>query len=201
MKLYKSLSVAIREREKVTALKLTLTNDFPDLSLFPNLQDLYLDGELETLPDDIYYSPITLLSIRFVNLKNDLSRFFSFPKLTNLKIIDTPMKTFKMPMGYSTAPLKFLTIKDCGLEVLPKEIEMLEHLTELNLSGNQLSALPDSFVNLERLKRLNLDQNKFSLFPDQIKRMQNLSHLSIDSNKFPDEELDRIQRHFHITPH
>ncbi len=122
------------------------------------------------------------------------------PHLENLKIIETPLDTFLLPLGFTPAPVKSLTIKDCGLKKLPEEISMLWNLREMNLSGNDLESLPKSFMDLQQLKRLNLDHNHFSTFPDAIKRMPHLKHLSIDHNVFPNEEKERIQREYHLWP-
>jgi Leucine-rich repeat (LRR) protein len=120
------------------------------------------------------------------------------PHLENLKIIDTPLASFLLPLGNAPAPLKSLTIKNCSLKKLPEEISMLWQIQEMNLSGNDLDNLPYSFMDLKNLRRLNLDHNEFRKFPDEIKRNPSLQHLSIDHNKFSEEEKERIQRQFHI---
>ncbi|MCE9501337.1 MAG: leucine-rich repeat domain-containing protein, partial [Leptospira sp.] len=117
-----------------------------------------------------------------------------------LKIIETPIQTFLIPLGKINAPLKFLTIKGCGLQKLPEEISMFTSLQDFYLPNNNLSALPFAFKELKELKRLNLDQNAFLVFPDLIKPMKNLAHLSIDGNSFDEDEKARIQREFHIWP-
>lgn len=200
MKLYKNLSQASKEREDVQALKITIKEEsFPENLLdFPNLGELYLEGNCKHFPVSPKWSQLKVLSIKWPQFTGDLSSLFSLPALTNLKIIETPMKSFKLPLGHAAAPLTSLTVKDCALSKLPEEISMLEHLTELNLSGNQLDKLPVSFIELKKLKRLNLDQNAFSKFPDFIKKMTSLGHLSIDGNAFSDDEKARIQREFHI---
>lgn len=203
MKLYKSLSSASQAREEVTALKINVKGEeFPsELIDFPNLEELYLEGNCKQFPfQGIVWEKLRVLSIKWPLFAGDLSVLFRLPKLENLKIIETPIKTFLLPLGHAPAPIKSLTIKDCGLKALPEEISMLENLKELNLSGNQISSLPRGFLELTELNRLNLDSNQFSTFPDMIKTMTNLKHLSIDSNAFSEEEKERIQREFHIWP-
>ncbi len=203
MKLYKNLQTALKEREDVRAIKIVLKEaQFPtELFDFPNLEEAYLEGECQSFPGKMTgWSKIKVLSIKWNQFSGDLSSILSLPMLENLKILETPMKMFLLPLGKINAPLKFLTIKSSGLEQLPEEISMCTQLQELHLPGNKLSALPFSFKELQKLKRLNLDQNKFKNFPDQIKTMKNLSHLSIDGNLFSEEEKARIQREFHITP-
>jgi Leucine-rich repeat (LRR) protein len=121
--------------------------------------------------------------------------------LENIKIIETPLTSFLLPLGHTASPVKSLTIKDCGLKFLPEEIAMLTQLSEINLSGNALKKLPQAFIELKKLKRLNLDRNKFEKFPDFIRQLSGLSHLSIDQNLFSEEEIERIQREFHLDPH
>jgi leucine-rich repeat protein SHOC2 len=201
MKLFKNLSEASKQREEVQTLKINIQDEkFPeDLSNFPNLCELYLEGSCQECPAYLPgWEKLKVLSIKWPQFKGELSFLFSLPALENLKIINTPILSFKLPLGHAAAPMKSLTIKGCGLLCLPEEISMLNSLTEMNLSVNQLSSLPPSFVHLKLLKRLNLDQNVFSMFPDFIKRISALGHLSMDGNAFPEEEKARIQREFHI---
>jgi Leucine-rich repeat (LRR) protein len=203
MKLYKNLTTALKEREDVTAIKLTLKGAaFPkELFDLPNLREVYLDGEVENFPETITgWRHVKILSIKFEKNKSDLSAVFTLPELENLKIIETPIKVFLLPLGTINAPLKFVSIKGCGLEKLPEEISMITTLEELHLPQNKLSDLPFAFPELKKLKRLNLDSNNFQLFPNLIKKMSALSHLSIDSNSFDEDEKSRIQREFHIWP-
>ncbi len=203
MKLYKNLGSASKDREEVQALKISVKGDeFPeDILNYPNLGELYLEGNCRKFPSSCPgWENLKVLSIKWPNFDGDLSSIFALPHLENLKIIETPLNSFILPLGHAVAPVKSLTIKDCGLKTLPEEISMLWQLSELNLSGNNLSKLPFAFIDLRNLKRLNLDSNKFSLFPDSIKKMPGLAHLSIDNNQFPEEEKERIQREFHIWP-
>jgi len=203
LRLYKNLSTAIKEREDVQALKITLSGkDFPpELLMFTNLQELYLEGETESFPRIGHpWEKLRILSVKWPGFKSDISGVFTLPSLENLKIIETPLKRLTLPLGQINSPLKSLTIKSSGLTELPEEISMLTHLEELNLSGNELRSLPHSFSSLLRLRRLNLDSNSFEEFPDLVKKMKTLSHLSIDGNLFSDEEKARIQRVFNLWP-
>lgn len=202
MKLFKSLASAVKTPQEVAALKLTLDGPLPEeIFHFPYLKELYLEGNCNgfSLPAHSLQE-LRTLSIKCENFHGDTSDFFQLRHLENLKIIETPIKRFLLPLGTMIAPLRSLTIKSCGLQSLPEEIGMLSFLTELSLSGNELTSLPHSFIDLVRLRRLNLDQNHFSHFPDLIGKMKALGHLSIDGNKFSEEEKARIQRQFHITP-
>lgn len=202
MNLYKNLTSALKEREDVKAIKLSLKGTFP-IELFDllNLEEVYLEGECEKFPDKIKgWDKLKILSIKWEKFKGDLSPVFSLPSLESLKIIETPIKTFLLPLGKINAPLRLLTIKSCGLQKLPEEISMFTKLQEFHLPGNQLTSLPFSFKELHQLRRLNLDSNSFKVFPDLIKSMKTLTHLSIDGNSFDEDEKARIQREFHIWP-
>jgi Leucine-rich repeat (LRR) protein len=202
MKLYKNLASALKERENVLSLKITISGqDFlEEIFNFPYLQELYLDGNCKNFPAKIQgLQELKILSLKWNQFKGDLSPIFHLPKLENIKIIDTPMKSLLLPLGFSVAPIKSLTIKNCGLKILPEEISILSELTELYLSGNELHALPLAIVDLKKLKRMNLDQNHFSQFPDYVKKNSSLTHLSMDQNDFSDDEKDRIQREFNLV--
>lgn len=200
MKLYKSLSAALKEPSEVMALKVTLKNqgEFDQILSFVNLRELYLEGECEFLPAHYPWKELKIFSLKFSKFKDQITPLFSLPKLENLKVIDTPIKNVLLPIGHSISPIKILTLKDCSIESLPEEISMLTKMRELYLPQNKLKKLPVSFQFLKNLKRLNLDSNDFSKFPDIIQKLTNLSHLSIDNNHFSEDERARIQREFNI---
>jgi Leucine-rich repeat (LRR) protein len=203
MKLYKSLSVALREREEVRYLKLTIKEDQlpPEIFFFSELEELYLEGGITQIPHlGNPFPKLRVLSLTLPNFTGSLAEVFTLPSLENLKIIGTPQKRLLLPIGVVNSRIKFLTIKNCGLESLPEEIDVLAALEEANLSLNELSRLPQSLPALSQLKRLNLDSNKFSKFPDVVKQAPSLFHLSIDNNPFSEDERARIQRDFNITP-
>jgi Leucine-rich repeat (LRR) protein len=203
MKLYKSLAEATKENKKVQALKVGVKGEeFPQEILnFSHLEELYLEGSCRVFPSVTpEWSALRVLSIKWPCFRGDLSGIFRLPRLENLKIIETPLKSFVLPLGHVPSPLRSLTIKDCGLKDLPPDFPMLGTLNELNLSGNNLTALPETFAELKNMKRLNLDHNQFRILPDIIQKMNSLRHLSIDQNLFSEDEKARIQRLFHIWP-
>lgn len=202
MKLYKNLAIALQEREEVRGIKISLKGNFPkELFDLTQLEEAYLEGDCSDFPSMIQgWEKLKLLSIKWEKFKGDLSPVFSLPQLAHLKIIETPIKTFLLPLGTVAAPLKFLSIKGSKFERLPEEVSMLTELEELHLPNNRLTKLPYAFQELKKLKRLNLDGNEFEIFPDAIKSLPKLGHLSIDGNKFSEDEKARIQREFHIWP-
>jgi len=201
MKLYKNLSLALKEKDEVFAIKLSLKGTFPkDLYHLPYLKEVYLEGSCkEFYFEKHHWLKLKTLSIKWEDFSGDLSELFTLPGLENLKIIDTPLKKIILPLGTIPASLKFLTIKNCGLETLPEEISMLGGLKELFLPGNKLSELPYSFCELANLKRLNIDSNQFFTFPNVIKKMPHLKSVSADHNLFNEIEKARIEREFNLT--
>jgi leucine-rich repeat protein SHOC2 len=203
MKLYKNLQTALKERDEVRAIKLSLKDPSFPQAIFdlPNLEEAYFEGMCKDFPDKLQgLDKLKILSIKWEHFSGDLSNVFTLPALVSLKIIETPIKKFLIPLGQLNGPLKFLSMKSCGLQKLPEEISMFTNLQELHLPNNNLSSLPFAFNELKLLRRLNLDSNAFKNFPDLIKTMSNLTHLSIDGNEFDEEEKERIQREFHIWP-
>jgi len=201
MKLYKAIPKQPDEIREVQALKINIKEaNFPEeLLLIHQLKELYLEGVCEEFAPKIpFWEKLQTLSLKWPQFKGDLGFLYSLPELSNLKIIDTPLKRLRFPLGHSASPIKFLTLKNCHLSEIPQEISILENICELNLSGNNLRELPESFSLLKNLKRLNLDQNHFSLYPKVLTTMPHLSHVSLDGNPFPDEEKERIQREYHL---
>lgn len=204
MKATKKINDAIIRHSGQKVLRIDIkSKKFPiELIDFTEVEELYLLGECEEFPvESPLWHNLKTLSIKFPKFTGDLSSLFKLRNLENLKIIETPIDSFRLPLGQVVSPLKFLTIKGCNLKSIPEEISMLETVKEMNLSENSLEELPHGFLELKNLKRLNLDSNHFSRFPDHIKKMKGLGYLSIDKNKFPEEELHRIQREFNLTPH
>jgi Leucine-rich repeat (LRR) protein len=203
MKIYKDLHIAIKQIHEVEALKLNLQSEFfpHEILDFSNLTELYLEGKCTTFPSVTPAWPkLRTLSIKWPDFKGDLSPLFNLPLLENLKIYETPLKSLIFPLGIPRAPLKFITIKKCGIEIIPEEISIFWQLREANFSKNHLTTLPTSLKDLKNLKRLNLDTNHFTKFPDDVTKISSLHHLSIDHNHFPEEEKDRIQRLYFISP-
>ncbi len=202
MPMFKSLAKALEKRIEARALKLALKGSTLPAELFDltELRELYLDApELTTLPTLLPFSQLTHLEMSAPTLDGDLAPLFALKRLQVLKLHHTPLRT--LPLGHSTAPLRFLTLKACGLKNLPPEFgELLQELEELSLASNELKELPGSFRELRKLKRLNLDANRLEIFPTVLGEMKNLKHLSLDHNLFSQDERERIQREYHLTP-
>ena len=203
MTLHKNLASALKERESVTALKLTLKEStLPhELFHFPNLKELYLEAAgLTDFPDFLTaFTELKIFQIKAPQFKGSLVELFRLPKLENLKALETPLHPLRLSLGGARAPLKSLTLKGCDLKELPMEFGELTSLEEVFLPQNKLTALPVTFNDLKKLKRLNLDSNQLSKFPEVLSQIPQLKHVSMDNNLFSEEERERIQRVFHLT--
>jgi Leucine-rich repeat (LRR) protein len=201
--MFKKLAAALVERENVTALKITIKEKTlpPELFVFPNLKELYLEAPaLLDFPHDVSgWSALTLLQLKAPAFKGSLAPVFRLPRLVNLKTSDTPLHPLKLALGGAAAPLRFLTLKDAGLKVLPLEFGELTTIEEMHLMGNELTELPVTFKQLAKLRWLNLDSNQFKTFPAVLGQLPSLKHLSLDGNAFSEEEKERIQRDYHLT--
>jgi len=78
--------------------------------------------------------------------------------------------------------LQVLDVRLKGLTKLPKEINCLTGLLEINLEFNQLSELPWEFANLKKLKIINLCHNKFVDVPGVICHLPSIEVLNMESN-------------------
>src|SRR5258708_21773277 len=75
-----------------------------------------------------------------------------------------------------------LSIRYCGLTVLPEAISQLTELRQLDLTGNRLTTLPDSLGQLSHLETLYLDENQLSVLPESLGQLSQLDALHVDSN-------------------
>ena len=70
-----------------------------------------------------------------------------------------------------------------ALEYLPPEIGNLTGLTQLNLTGNQLTGLPPEIGNLTSLTELNLHNNQLrTVLPPEIGNLTSLTVLDLSAN-------------------
>jgi leucine-rich repeat protein SHOC2 len=202
VKLFKSLKDAKAAKHEVTHLKLSLKGEFPlDILELPELRELYLDGNCPSIPCLSNLARLELISLTISTIEKGVEELLKLPRLKNLKLIGTRLSDFRIPSSDEISPLHSLTLKDCSLESLPKEIARLGLLSEINLDSNDLKDLPLEFQDLHFLKRLNLDKNKLTAFPAVLSKMKSLKHLSLDGNPFSEEEKARIQRQHFLTIH
>jgi|SRR5579862_28100 Leucine rich repeat len=78
--------------------------------------------------------------------------------------------------------LQELQICECNLFIIPEEVGKLTKLIKLNLSFNNIRIIPKEIGELTNLKELNLDHNKIKCFIKVIKKLTNLNILFLSEN-------------------
>jgi Leucine-rich repeat (LRR) protein len=78
--------------------------------------------------------------------------------------------------------LQILDIRLKKISKLPKEINCLTGLVEINLEFNELNELPWEFAHLKKLKIINLGHNKFVDLPGVICHLPGVEVLNMESN-------------------
>ncbi len=144
---------------------------------------------------------LDLSSLGISQLPHHLSLFL--PGLEKLDISNNPGLA-NLPDSYAKFhSLRELKINNCGLESLPKWIEVLDNLkclsathnrlteipdnivklniTELDLSHNQLASLPETNYS-PSLTRINIENNRLTMLPEGLHRAFHLQSLNISSN-------------------
>ena len=77
-----------------------------------------------------------------------------------------------------------LSLFECGINILPDNIDDLFDLTHLSISKNNLNTLPDSIVNLgHNLTKLDLSHNCLTSLPKNIGNLFILRELNLAGNK------------------
>eukprot|EP00531_Pseudo-nitzschia_arenysensis_P016925 CAMPEP_0116121006 /NCGR_PEP_ID=MMETSP0329-20121206/3473_1 /TAXON_ID=697910 /ORGANISM="Pseudo-nitzschia arenysensis, Strain B593" /LENGTH=1333 /DNA_ID=CAMNT_0003614803 /DNA_START=191 /DNA_END=4192 /DNA_ORIENTATION=+ len=79
--------------------------------------------------------------------------------------------------------LEKLILSGNTLDSLPSEIGHLSNLLYFDLTSNALSSLPSEFGNISNLHKLNLGGNDFESIPSQIFNLSSLKSLFLDSNR------------------
>jgi len=79
--------------------------------------------------------------------------------------------------------LRCIKLSNNNISYLNDEIfEKLIHLTELDLSQNDLTFIPASIGKLKNLKRLNISGNKIKSLPKEFENLQSLENLDLSGN-------------------
>lgn len=80
-------------------------------------------------------------------------------------------------------PLKRLLLSDNSLAMLPRELEFINSLEELDLSGNPFKLIPYSVFNLRNLRVLNVDNTQLLELHKDIGKFRYLRELSAQNNE------------------
>ena len=98
-------------------------------------------------------------------------------------------------------PLRHLCLDFNSISIVPNEIGLLHHLTELSLAGNLITALPPAFYTLSSLSFVNLGSNHITHLSSAISNLKQLSHLYLPSNRLTSlpPSLRRCERLQHLS--
>ena len=114
---------------------------------------------------------------KFVELCKSVGRLTGLEKLTFDK---DSLLDFK-EIGILT-DLKFLTVNNNKIEVLPENVCYLRSLKRLAAWSNKLLELPPSIGNLEALENLDLKGNRLTYLPSSIGQLAMLKYLDVSEN-------------------
>ncbi|WP_366187106.1 leucine-rich repeat domain-containing protein [Flavobacterium ovatum] len=114
----------------------------------------------------------------------------------------TVTKLLLLPDGYHNKVMSYLCVKDFAslkyyfnvtrlaatfttkaIFHIPKDIDKLTKITEIDFSNDQLVSLPESIGNLKNLKSLTLEDNKLISLPESIGKLKNLETLYLHKNQ------------------
>lgn len=76
------------------------------------------------------------------------------------------------------------------LGILPEDINKLQKLEVLSLSGNSISCLPSTFKQLSHIKSLTLSRNQFTSFPHEVLNLMQLDMVDLSQNQIVDLPQD-----------
>ncbi|GEM_PF-4764129 len=83
------------------------------------------------------------------------------------------------------------------LKVLPKEMELMDALTDIDLSGNDIEEIPAFFKNIKSVYGIKLGGNKIKRVPVELFAMLRLTILTLDDN--PIEALPALPAETSLT--
>lgn len=160
--------------------------DFPReiFDLADSLEILDLSGNaLSSLPDDLP----RLHKLRIIFCSDNL--FASLPVVLGscqeLSMIGFKANRIRhVPAAALPPSLRWLTLTDNAIEVLPDELGKCSELQKLMLAGNYLSQLPASLADCRQLELVRIAANRFTALPDCLLSLPRLSWIAYAGNPF-----------------
>ncbi len=188
---YNHVSAFPTEITKLTQLKhLYLTSNdlmqFPTVApQFSHLKSLHLS---QNAIHDVPPSIGNLTELEELDLSdNTFLRFI--PKqagyLKHLKILDLSENVFMFELTSVLGDwqnLEQLSLRNCGMNVIPVEIGQLKKLTLLDMEGNHITFLPTEIGALTQLEALDLSHNSLRTLPAHIGTLTALEELNLSDN-------------------
>ncbi|GIY82519.1 leucine-rich repeat-containing protein 58 [Caerostris darwini] len=121
-------------------------------------------------------------------------------KLKNLRYLDLSYN-FLSEINETILELKQLNVlivknNQLGDFSMPKKLETLVHLRELNLSGNNFRTIPPEIIDVPNLSTLHMGGNQLEEVPRDICKLQKLQVLYLGGNKLRDipAEMGKLQQ-------
>ncbi|KAI6200973.1 hypothetical protein M3Y96_00791600 [Aphelenchoides besseyi] len=122
-------------------------------------------NNIETIPNQVFNNLIDLI---FIDLScNKLDALpTQIRRLVNLQVLNlsnNPLRNFQLS-SLSMKNLRVLRLQNTNrtLNNLPLSLEDMPNISELDLSGNELSVIPDAVFTLKKLRKFNMSRNKLS---------------------------------------
>ena len=161
-------------------------SEFPSeiFDLADSLEILDLSGNaLSSLPDDLP----RLYKLRIIFCSDNL--FTTLPAVLGscreLSMIGFKANRIRhVPAAALPPKLRWLTLTDNCIEVLPDELGQCGQLQKLMLAGNCLSHLPASLADCHRLELVRIAANRFTVLPAVLLSLPRLSWLAYAGNPF-----------------
>ncbi|KQK20767.1 hypothetical protein BRADI_1g56695v3 [Brachypodium distachyon] len=128
---------------------------------------LLVDSKTSKLPPELF----ELASLRTLILLRDENMLLSDKKCA---ITDIPAEFCRRMTA-----LRVLHMQSCRIKRVPRVIDMLQKLTYINLSHNDIEIVPESISNLRFLTHLNLSRTEIAELPESVGKMQSLQVLDL----------------------
>ncbi|XP_048727873.1 malignant fibrous histiocytoma-amplified sequence 1 homolog isoform X3 [Ostrea edulis] len=186
---------------KINLKHTNITSLPPEIVYCQDLEEILLWGnKISTLPETLpellklktlglnyrdFCGQMDAMREKFLNTGQVKSDYipqivFDLPALETLDLEGTKINNMPETTNHG---LRELNLSRNFLNVLPRSVYNLNHLTLLNLSDNQFNSLPDELGNLKSLTKLRLANNQIHFLPLTIGNLKNLKELDVSFNK------------------
>ncbi|MCP9754084.1 GTP-binding protein [Lacihabitans sp. CCS-44] len=163
-----------------------------------NLKQLDLfKNNIDKLPDWFYkLSSLEIFSLNSNKFTEIPSLIFLVKNLRSFSIRDNKIKEIQKNHLQELFKIEKIDLAFNQIVSIP-EVENEIFVTDLNLSGNQLTKFPNFLSNAKNLKNLNLSNNQISFFDDNaFEGLINLEKLDLSGNKitFLPSSINKLKR-------
>ncbi|MCW3077143.1 MAG: hypothetical protein JWO32_1752 [Bacteroidetes bacterium] len=172
-----------------------LTTFPPNLKPFFNLHYIELQHtKIDSIPAQIAYLN-KLQTLKFGNTDDTLKFPITFHYLKKLSevsiencILDSlPKQLFNLPM------LNYLYLSNTNTHYLSRHFERLPNLEVLIIENNPLKTIPFDIYKAKKLRFLSLRGNNIEKIPDSISQLENLTLLDLRGNPVSMDEIEKLK--------